>query len=270
MDEKLAKDKEEKAPWVWKAAIVVLPVGLLLSTVIALWLKVTKDEGSEMAKLEYLASDFDPKTLRDSASKLQDYVGERSFQGEEGQKGLRQVGAFVEGSLGPSNLGYNVESDEGLTKEGRIWKSYWVDSTKGGKEGTVLLWVNYSELSEAGSVAALLGVAEWMRGRSFGKKVRIAFLVDEEALPVVRVDLKEKPGATLISVSGLGMGSRDLVIAEERRDAGGTSLAYEGGTVDSASVDWKLTTSWEHFEAQVRGLCDIIVKEADEKIILGD
>lgn len=270
MSAKLKTQDETKGPWVWKAAIVFLPVGLFVSTVIALWLKVSKDDGSDMAKLEYLAADFDPKVLRDSASKLGDYVGERSFQGEAEQKGLRQVAALVEGSLGPNNLGYNVQSDEGLTREGRIWKSYWVDSTKGGKEGTVLLWVNYSDVSESGSVAALLSVAEWMRGRSFGKKVRIAFLVDEEALPVVRADLNEKPGSIQISVTGLGMGSRDLVLAEERREVSGSVLAFEGGAVDSASADWKLTTSWEHFEAQVRGLCDVIVEEADEKVILGD
>lgn len=266
----MSDQEKAKKPWIWKAAIVFLPAGLFISTVIALWLKVNKDDGSEMANLEYLVADFDPKTLRDSAIKLEDYVGEPSFQGEAGQRALRQVGALVEGSLGPNNLGYNVESDEGLTREGRIWKSFWVDSTKGGKEGAVLVSVNFATPSQAGSVAALLGVAEWMRGRSFGKKVRLAFLVDDSVLPMVRADLKEKPAPVQISISGLGMGSRELVLDEELRGAEGGRLVFSGGEVDSANVDWKLTTSWEHFEAQVRELCEIIAEEADEKVIFDD
>ena len=124
---------------------------------------------------------------------------------------MRQMIAFINGSLSSINLGYVVRSDEGVTEEGRIWKNYWVDSSEKEDEGTVVIWCLYSDDNDSASVAALLSVAEWMRGREFERRVRVAFVRDAEGLPSVVSDLPLEDDEIRFQVTGLGEGSRGLM-----------------------------------------------------------
>ena len=265
----MSEGETTKGPWIWKAAIVFLPTGLAISAAIAMWMKVSGGTNDEMVKLNYLASEFDSKSLRDATSKLEDLVGERGYVGESSQIGLRRAAALIEGTVGPNNLGYKVESDKGLTKEGRIWKNYWIDGKEKGGGGVVLLWADYSRMEESASVSALLSLAEWMRGRDFEKKIRVAFLHNEEELPVVTSDLKTRQSVELIQVHGLGMGSNGVSFTAASEQA--TTFLFQGAKEGApGQTDWKLTTSWEHFEAQVRTLCERVSESAVERVIFGD
>ena len=266
----MSEEQKEKGPWIWKAAIVFLPTGLAISAGIAMWMKVTGGTNDELIKLNYLASEFDSKALRDSVSKLEELVGERGYSGERAQVGLRRAASLIEGTIGPNNLGYKVERDTGSAYEGRIWKNYWIDSSESGGDGTVLLWADYSSLQESGSVAALLSVAEWMRGRDFEKRIRLAFLHNEGEVAVVTSDLKANQEQLRIQVQGLGLGSQGLSFesSTEQAEDKVSSFQLSGTTAGSpGQTDWKLTTSWEHFEAQVREVCERISEKAGERVV---
>lgn len=261
--------KQGKNPWIWKVAIVALPTGLALSAAIAMVLKINKGPQTGMEAVSYSANDFDVASLRDAASKSGDAIGERDFETPSGQKSMRQVIAFINGSLSSINLGYQVQSDDGSVAGGRIWKNYWIDSSKKSDDGTLVVWCSYSELKESASVAALLSVAEWLRGREFNRRVRIAFVREGESLASVTADLPDKEAEVHFRVSGLGRGSQGL-FKTGGPTKGERELAYYqfvGKDPLTTASDWKMTISWEHFEAQVRELCREISEEAGEKVV---
>ena len=261
--------KEEKSPWIWKAAMVALPTGLALSAVIAMAIKVNKGPQTGMEAVTYSATDFDVANLRDAVNKVGDVIGARDFETASGQQSMRQVIALINGSLSSINLGYQVKSDEGSVKAGRIWKNYWVDSSEDSEDGTLVVWCSYSDREESASVAALLSVAEWLRGREFERRVRVAFVREGEGLSEVTADLSEKEDQVRFWVSGLGRGSQGLLKTGGATKADRELAFYRfmGENPVTTESDWKMTIAWEHFEAQVRELCEAISEEAGEKVV---
>ncbi|MEM9079967.1 MAG: hypothetical protein AAGC74_04670 [Verrucomicrobiota bacterium] len=249
----MSEDESEKSPWVWKAVIVFLPAGLALSVGIALFLKVGKEEVNELTQLEYAAADYDSASLRDAVRKLEDLIGARDFDSEDGQFRMRGVAALIEGSLGPNNLGYEVRAENGYERGGRLWKSFWVDRETETGSGMVVLAVEYGEESDSGAVAALFSIAEWLRGRDLGARVRVAFLPVGERLRVVANERVPGGEREVWRVSGLGQGSAGLewVKGSEFEGELRPRVAEVGGL-----AEWTLTTSWEDFEEQVRGICE--------------
>ena len=60
------EEKEEKSPWVWKAAIVAFPVCLAVFAAIAVGLKVKRGPQTGMEGVTYSATEFSEAILRDS------------------------------------------------------------------------------------------------------------------------------------------------------------------------------------------------------------
>ncbi|MGJ8726458.1 MAG: hypothetical protein ACSHYB_18070 [Roseibacillus sp.] len=264
------EQNDAKSPWIWKAAIVALPVGLALSAAIAVGLKISQGAKTGMEGVTYSATEFSASNLRDAANKAENSIGKRDFETPEGQITMQQMISFITGSLSSINLGYKVQSDEGMTTGGRIWKSYWVDSTEKGDDGAVLVWCEYSDEQNSASVAALLSVAEWLRGRVFERQVRVAFLKDEEGLPGVTSNLSQDEDEIHFHVSGLGQGSRGLMKTGGPLKADRELAFYrlEGKGGERSASDWKMTADWESFEEQVRELCKEISETAGEKVVL--
>ena len=263
------EEEKEREPWIWKAAIVALPVGLALSAVIAVGLKVSGGEKTGMEGVSYLASEFDEANLRDAASKVENLIGDRDFETPEGQKSMQQMVSFVNGSLSSINLGYQVKSDEGSITAGRVWKNHWIDSSEKAGDGTLVVWCSYAENDESASVAALLSVAEWLRGREFERRVRVAFVKDGTGLASVTADLSEKDDEIQFAVSGLGHGSSGLMKTGGPTKANRELAFYrlKGKDGSKTASDWKMTAAWEAFEAQVRELCEEISEEARERVV---
>lgn len=263
------EETKEKSPWIWKAAIVALPLGLAVSAIIAVAVKVNKGEQTGMEGVSYRASEFDAANLRDAASKAEDLIGSRNFVTPGGQRSMQQMVSFLTGSLSSINLGYQVQSDDGAVTQGRVWKNYWIDSSGKQEDGNLLVWALYSEMDESASAAALLSVAEWLRGREFNRRVRVAFVRDEESLASVTGDFSEKKDEIHFLVTGLGQGSNGI------RKTGGPTKAdrelafyqFEGKEGTRTASDWKMTAAWESFEEQVRELCEEISREAGEKVV---
>lgn len=264
------EQEQEKSPWIWKAALVALPVGLGLSAAIAVGLKVSRGPQTGMEGVTYSANDFDVANLRDATNKAEDLIGERDFETGAGQKKMLQVVSFIKGSLSSINLGYIVQSDEGSVTEGRIWKNYWIDSSEKAEKGTLVVWCSYSDDDESASVAALLSVAEWLRGREFERRVRVAFVRGEERKSVT-ADFEEEEREIYLHVSKLGQGSGEVSLTGGMIQSSHEESYFEfkgRGRRWTSESDWKMTAGWEAFEAQVRDLCDVISDKAGEKVVL--
>ena len=264
------EQKKEKGPWIWKAAIVAFPVLLAVSAAIAVGVKVKRGPQTGMEGLTYAASDFSEANLRDAADKAEDLIGARDFVTEEGQKTMVQMISFITGSLSSINLGYQIQSDKGEIAEGRIWKNYWVDSSEDEGKGTLVVWTTYSEREDSASVATLLSVAEWMRGRVFERRVRVAFVTDGENLPAVVSDLPLTEDEIRFQVTRFGQGSRGLTKTggPTKADRELAFYKFEGKGGESSASDWKMSADWESFEQQVRELCEEISETADEKVVM--
>ena len=250
----------------WKVGIVALPLGLALSVAGALIVKIKEGEKTGMEAVSYLASDFEVANLRDAATKIHGLIGERDFETEAGQKAMQRMTSFVEGSLSSLNLGYQVKTDRGQAKEGRIWKNYWIDSDGSEKNGSLIVWTTYSRKEDSASVAALLSLAEWMRGREFERKVRIAFLWDEQGVSSVREGLAQKKDQAIFAVSDLGQGRMSLKRVSYPLE-GGTGYDFRGSDGEETQSDWKMTAAWDAFEEQVRELCQEVSELAGERVV---
>lgn len=266
MKENLSKTKN---PWIWKAAIVALPAGLIISIVIAVALRISRGPDNGMLNLNYIAADLNVANLRDAAGKAEDFIGARDFETPEGQKAMLMMTSFIEGSLGPNNLGYEVFTGEGEVIGGRIWKNYWIDSSKDEGKGTVLVFCLYGEEKDSATVAALISLAEWLRGRTFEHKVRVAFCRDLNVSQFL-AEFSEKKQNSIISVSLLGQGSAGF-----QQTGGATKdptkpALYEffGQPGNLSATDWKMTSAWEEFESQVRGLCEEVRRQAVETVVV--
>ena len=269
MSDSLELEDGEKSPWIWKAAIVALPLGLALSAAVAMYLKVTTAEKTGMEAVSYSASDFKVEDLRDSVSKIETLMARRDFESEEGQEEMLRMISFISGSLASINLGYRVENDRGEAKGDRIWKNYWIDSEKATGDDEVLVWTTYSGSQDSASVAALLSLAEWIRGRTFERRIRIAFLWSGDGLPQMMKNLKQNKEQILIEVSGLGQGSYGLTKIKGTPENGTQSESYfftaEGS--EQTATDWKMTLAWETYLQQVRSLCEEVSQLAGESTI---
>lgn len=247
-------ENKNRGPLVWKVVLVVFPALLALSVGIALYLEISGSVDREVAELEYQAGDFDAGSLKDSTVKLRDFIGERDFESEDGQKRMQMAVALVQGTLGPNNLGYEVREGESFRRGGRIWKNYWVDSSSGAERGVVVV-CSYS--NQQTGVAACLSVAEWMRGREFSRAVRVIFLAGDEA--VGRMSVGEE--AEILVVGELGGGTAGVNFFE--REVAGRRVwqaAPEGGSFPRDEE-----VGWVAFEEQVEAVCQKISELAGEK-----
>ncbi|MDP0490632.1 MAG: hypothetical protein Q7Q71_06245 [Verrucomicrobiota bacterium JB023] len=229
-----------KGPAFYKFLLVALPAGLGISVVVALWWKIKAEDQRGMASLSYAASDFSAAGLRDAVGKLEDLIGPRGYDGELEQRRLRQAAALIQGELGLNNLGYTVKDGEAVIAGERIWKDYWVQSGEGSEEEALLIWANYR--TDSASSAALISLAEWLRGRSFSRPVIVAFAVDGRP--------KAIPSEQAIEVTALGQGSSGLTYDRSRNEL--APVAAKGEVDDN----WKETLDWDDYLQQVRDLCD--------------
>lgn len=255
----MSEAEKTKQPWVWKAAIMALPLGLIAGIVIAMTLKVSKGPRNDMVAAVYAAGDFSEAGLLDSVSKLEGFLGERSFSGELGQQQMRGTAALIQGTLGPNNLGYSIESEPAVTREGKVWRHFWIESESVSGKGDLLIWADYTDPSQSASVAALLSLAEWVRGRNFGRQITIAFVAD----PTQINEIVEDGDLIRVRVGAVGHGTRGLTSIEgDPQD-----LVWNGESGEASAADWKLTTSWEDYLSQVNQITAKVSEIAGETVL---
>ncbi len=105
-------DSERKFSWV-KLIIVAIPVWLLVSGGVGLWLHFRAADQKERDNRLAYQKQINAVSVIDDFNKITDVIGARHVESEQGRAGLTRMAAMIEGSLGPSNMGFQVIKHQG-------------------------------------------------------------------------------------------------------------------------------------------------------------
>lgn len=106
------EEKPKRPRWV-VVSIVLLPVWLAVSAGVAVWHSAHKDREDEAAGGVLIAQEVSTAAVADDLRKLAVLLGERHGGGEEAGRALTRTARWLEGSLGPGNVGHKVNKIRG-------------------------------------------------------------------------------------------------------------------------------------------------------------
>lgn len=206
---------ETPAPRIYKFLIMALPVGVVLGTIVFMFMYFYLERKEEQKHSVIVSHGLRLSDLEDMVGKFTERIGERDIDTEQGREGLRSAASMIEGRLGPQNVGYPVSKCEGEPAHGRLWKSLSVEIL-GEKtpEEVVFAAVSYSgagKVADANTVSAMMMVASSMAREKPMRTVRFVFLpMDRPAKQQNRWLLERclKPGESCVGIIGLQMMSQ--------------------------------------------------------------
>jgi hypothetical protein len=226
--------------------LVILPLWLVASGGGAMWYFLKREKEQAAAEQQRFARSVSASGLADDMRKLVGIVGERHAASESARHNLSRAAAMIEGSLGPSNIGFSVTRTPGP----EAWPLLHVRLT-GLKPDLPAVWVVCAYDSRPGSpgaeanasgVAAVLAAAQAMADEKPAASVHFAFLphgndphgpLRETLQTFARLASKS---SALLCVEAMGSGgelwlsSRDTAAAPLAQAAGlGSVKAAEDG-----------------------------------------
>ena len=241
--------------------LVILPLWLVASGGGAMWYFLHRDKKLETAEQERFSRSVSETALADDMRKLVGIVGERNAASEDAAKNLSRAASMIEGSLGPSNIGFSVSRSPGPadwpllhvrisganTDSPAVWVVCAYDSRPGGPGAE----------ANASGVAATLATAQALAGEKPPVSVHFAFLPhgNDPDSPVVETaqkfaKLAGNPSAVLcVEAMGAGaelwLSSRDTTAAPLAKAAGlgsvkGAEVICMGDDMDLSSVLFEL------------------------------
>jgi hypothetical protein len=99
-------------PWM-RFLLVLLPLWLVASGAFAIW-KYFENEKKEALEIgERFARAISSKLLEDDLRKIVELIGERNASSAEAAASLSRMASMIEGQLGPSNAGYEIQKEAG-------------------------------------------------------------------------------------------------------------------------------------------------------------
>lgn len=241
--------------------LVILPLWLVVSGGAAMWYFLQRDKKLETAEQQRFSRSVSTTALADDVRKLVEIVGERNSASEKAAKNLSRAAAMIEGSLGPSNIGFAVDRVPGP----EAWPLLHVSITGADPEAPAV-WITCDYDSRPGSpgaeanatgVAAILAAAQALAGEKPPVSVHFVFLPhgNDPDSPIVETagkfsELAGKPSAVLC-VEAMGSGgelwlsSRDTAATPLAKAAGlgsvkGAEVVCLGDDADLASVLFQL------------------------------
>jgi hypothetical protein len=216
--------------------LVILPLWLVVSGGVAMWYFLHRDKKMETAEQERFSRSVSETALADDVRKLVQIVGERNGASKDAAKNLSRASSMIEGSLGPSNIGFAVSRTPGPAD----WPLLHV-RISGTNPDFPAVWVVCAYDSRPGSpgteanatgVAATLAAAQALAGEKPPASVHFAFLPhgNDTDSPVVETagklaKLAGKPAAVLC-VEAMGNGG-ELWLSS--RDTAAMPLAKASG-----------------------------------------
>lgn len=249
--------EESKRPSRVGLLLVILPLWLITSGGVAMWYFLQREKKMEAEEQQRFSRSVSATALADDVRKLVAIIGERNDTSETASKNLSRAAAMIEGSLGPSNIGFSVNRTAGPAE----WPLLHV-RILGADPIAPAVWVVCAYDSRPGSqgaeanatgVAATLAAAHALAGEKPPVNVHFAFLPHGNDLdaPLVEtaqkfVKIAGKPSA-LLCVEAMGSGgelwvsSRDTSAAPLAKVAGlgtvkGAEVVCMGDDTDLASV----------------------------------
>ncbi|WP_338686401.1 M28 family peptidase [Haloferula helveola] len=162
--------------------LVLLPFWLVASTVLGVWLWHRGQQQQEAHEPEKFRTEISADGLADDVNKLVNICGPRHVGTEQGERGLSRAAAMIEGTLGPSNAGYRIESSPGPPTPNGSWPI--IRATLPGDEREPLVVLAAYDASPDGGgveanatgVASVMGIAQALAGENLGRPVVFAFV----------------------------------------------------------------------------------------------
>ncbi|BDS08411.1 hypothetical protein NT6N_34510 [Oceaniferula spumae] len=170
----------ESQPRIYKVLLMILPVGVVIGTVIFMFMYFYNERRDEQNHAVIASHGLRLTDLKDMVEKFSDRIGVRDVETEEGRNGLKSAASMIEGRLGPQNVGFPVRKDEGEAAHGLLWKSLWVDVRgKEKPEHVIFAAVSFSgagEVADANAVSTLMMLASSMARDEPARTIRFVFL----------------------------------------------------------------------------------------------
>lgn len=199
-----------KSPRVYKILLMVLPVGVVVGTIIFMFMYFYMERQDEKKQTVIVSHGLRVKDLEDMVDKFSDRIGERNIETEQGRDGLKGAASMIEGRLGPLNLGLTVSKSEGEAAHGLLWKSLSVEILgEKNPEEVVFAAVSFSgpgKVADANSVSTMMMLASAVAREKPDRTLRFVFL------PMNRPDTEQnrwlverclKPSESCVGIIGL-------------------------------------------------------------------
>jgi hypothetical protein len=252
----MASDLPKRPKWL-TVLLVVLPVWLLASGGVTLWILLHREGEQAKAEQQRFAQSVSIPMIADDLKKLVEIIGERNGASESAAKNLSRAASMIEGLLGPTNTGYAIRRERGPAD----WPLIQI-TLQGKKPELPAVWVLASYDSRPGSpgveanatgLAATLAAAQALAGDSLGVNVHFVFLphANDPESPVLETAAKFKQMAvspkSVLCVEAMGAGeelwfsSRDVSTMPDTLIQGlgkirGAEVICLGEDVDLASI----------------------------------
>lgn len=168
--------------WV-KFLIVAVPAWLLLSGAVAVWLHF-RAEKNQLAKVEHAyQKSVSADSIADDFAKIVDVIGPRHQGTVAATDGLKRMASMIEGALGASNMGYEVQKFPGVDGAVDAPPLLAVDVMRRKTAGEIWVLCAYDSppdmargADSAAAAAVTLAVAQAMVGRELTQNVHFLFL----------------------------------------------------------------------------------------------
>jgi hypothetical protein len=218
----------------------LVPLGLVFTSGLGLWLHFKGKAAAARVEQARFSTSISADLLRDDMGKMLGFVGERHVSSPDGIQGLNRAAAMIEGSLGPANAGYKIESISGPEVGENRWPIL-LATLRGSDEKAPPLWVVTPYDSRPGSpgaeanasgIVSVMAAAHALANSSPKRTVHFAFAphaYDAEA-PVMEVQeqLRQRIGkaSTVLVVEAMGAAEKLMISS---RDAGNAALQKTAG-----------------------------------------
>lgn len=226
----------------------LVPLGLVFTSGLGLWLHFKGKAAADQVEQARFTTAIKQELLHDDMGKMLSFVGERHISSPAGIQGLNRAAAMIEGSLGPANAGYKVESISGPEVGENRWPIL-IATLRGSDAKVAPLWIVAPYDSRPGSPGAeanasgmvsVMAAAHALANSSPKRAVHFAFVphaYDAEA-PVMEAQsqLAQRIGkaSAVLVVESMGAAEKLMVSS---RDAANPALKQVSGLGEVVGAD---------------------------------
>lgn len=236
MPDTTATKAEEDSPRIYKILLMVLPVGVVVGTIIFMFMYFHLEREEEKNHSVIVAHGFRATDLEDMVDKFTGRIGLRDMNTKAGRSGLRRAASMIEGRLGPQNVGYSVTRSDGLAAHGLLWRSLSVE-VPGEKNPQEVVFAAVSfagsgQDADANTVSTMVMLASSMALEKPARTLRFVFIPMEDTTASKNQWLLSrclKPGETCAGIIGL----------ETMQEMPSTAdSAWQAFTKSASDLDW--------------------------------
>jgi hypothetical protein len=168
--------------WV-KILIVAVPVWLLGSGAVGLWLHFQQEEKERQKQPHAYRKDINPASLADDYEKIITRIGPRHLGSNTATDGLKRMASMLGGALGTSNIGYEVQRFALIGADEKAAPILLVDVLCRQTKQEIWVVIPYDSPPEmpvgsasASAVTVSLAVAQSLIGKPLERNVRFLYL----------------------------------------------------------------------------------------------